>query len=151
MVSLTWLAHTSKLAERVNESSHWRLQKFFHKGDKVDILLVFCKLQTLQCKWTFTKRFTVSTPRSKCPIKTRGPFTDIFKCLSGAACELVTKVYFLSCVTAFVGLSHKCRLSLRTPHNWVWTGLEISATTIAFSHVLVEQNSFLKSFVRIVF
>ena len=33
-------------------------------GGNVDILLIIFRLLTTQCKWTFTKRFTFSTPQS---------------------------------------------------------------------------------------
>jgi len=43
---------------------HGRRQKFFQGGGNVQILLrsILCRLLTIQCKWTFTKRFTLSTP-----------------------------------------------------------------------------------------
>jgi len=31
-------------------------------GSIVENLLIFFRLLTMQCKWTFTKRFTISTP-----------------------------------------------------------------------------------------
>jgi len=44
-----------------NQCKHERPQKFF-QGEYVDILLIVFRLLTMQCKWTFTKRFTLSTP-----------------------------------------------------------------------------------------
>ena len=44
-----------------NQCKHERPQKFF-QGEYVDILLILFRLLTMQCKWTFTKRFTLSTP-----------------------------------------------------------------------------------------
>ena len=35
------------------------------KRGNADILLIIFKLPTMQCKWTFTKRFTLSTPQRK--------------------------------------------------------------------------------------
>jgi len=32
-------------------------------GGNIDILLIFFKLLTMQCKWTLTKDFTLSTPQ----------------------------------------------------------------------------------------
>jgi len=43
-----------------NQCKHERPQKFF-QGEYVDILLILFRLLTMQCKWTFTKRFTLST------------------------------------------------------------------------------------------
>jgi len=42
-------------------------------------------------------------------MEARAPFASIFKSLSGAVYEFVTKVCFLSSLTAFAELSHKCR------------------------------------------
>jgi len=38
------------------------------RGANVDILLILFRLLTMQRKWPFTKRFTLSTPQRKCPI-----------------------------------------------------------------------------------
>jgi len=43
--------------------------EIFPEGGNVDILLIFFRLLSLQCKLMFTKRFTVSTPQRKCPWK----------------------------------------------------------------------------------
>jgi len=67
MVSLAWLAHRSKLVERVKVAMG--VAVLFKEGDNVDILLVVFRLLRLQCRWTFTKRFTVSTPQKNAPWK----------------------------------------------------------------------------------
>jgi len=61
------------------------VRRNFSRGGNVDILLIFFKLLTLQCKWTFKKRFTVSTPRRKFPMQARAPFASILKSLSSGA------------------------------------------------------------------
>jgi len=43
-----------------NQCIHGSLQKFF-LGVNVEILLILFRLLTMQCKWTFTKRFTLYT------------------------------------------------------------------------------------------
>jgi len=40
------------------------VRRNFSRGGKVDILLVIFKLLTMQCKWTFTKRCTLSAPQN---------------------------------------------------------------------------------------
>ena len=40
----------------------------YFPGDNVDILLILFRLLTMQCIWTFTKRFTLFTPQRKCSI-----------------------------------------------------------------------------------
>jgi len=40
----------------------------FLPGGNVDILLIIFRLLTIQCKRTFTKCFTYSTPQWKCPM-----------------------------------------------------------------------------------
>ena len=128
----------------------------FSKGGNVDILLIFFRLLTLQCKWTFTKRFTVSTPQRKFPMKTRPPFASTLR-------------YFTSGAVGYRSLPQRCischllqrflnwcinSLSLWTPEKWIWNWLEnCQQLRLRLSHlsVLVEQNSLLKSFVRIAF
>jgi len=46
----------------------WASAEIFPGGGKVDILLIIFRLLTMQCTWTFTKRFTLSTPQRKCPV-----------------------------------------------------------------------------------
>jgi len=48
-----------------NTNAHGRLKKFSRESN-VDIWLIFFRLLTMQCKWTFTKRFILSTPQRKC-------------------------------------------------------------------------------------
>jgi len=43
------------------EYAHGRPQKFFPGEGNVNILLILVRLLTMQCKWTFTARFTHST------------------------------------------------------------------------------------------
>jgi len=38
----------------------WASAEVFSEGDNVEILLILYRLLTMQCKWMFTKRFTVS-------------------------------------------------------------------------------------------
>jgi len=47
--------------------AHGRPQKIFQEGN-VDILLIFVRLLTIQCKWTCTKCFYLSTLQRKCPV-----------------------------------------------------------------------------------
>jgi len=42
------------------------VRRNFSRG--IEILLIFFRLLTMQCKWTFTKRFTPSTPQRKSPM-----------------------------------------------------------------------------------
>jgi len=62
-------------------SSHGRRQKFF-QGGNFHTLLIILRLLTLQCKWTFTKRFPVSTLQRKFPMKVRAPFASILRSFS---------------------------------------------------------------------
>ena len=78
-LALAWLAHTSKLAEWVNVAMGVR--RNISRSQR-GILHIFFKLLTLQCKCTFTKRFTVSTLQRKCPMKVRAPFAAILKFFS---------------------------------------------------------------------
>jgi len=42
--------------------------EIFPEEGKAEILPILFRLLTMECKWTFTKRFNISTPQSKCPI-----------------------------------------------------------------------------------
>ena len=55
------------------QSQAWAPSEFFPGGGKVDILLILFRLLSMQCTWTFTKRFTLSKPLRKCPIFGNSP------------------------------------------------------------------------------
>ena len=55
MVSIAWLAHTSKLAERVKVAMGVRRK--FPRRRQLRHFAIFSGLLTLQCNWTFTKSF----------------------------------------------------------------------------------------------
>ena len=40
----------------------------FSRGDIVSLFLTLFRLLYMQCKWIFTKHFTLSTPQRKCPV-----------------------------------------------------------------------------------
>ena len=42
-------------------ASHGRPQKFFQGGATSKFFFILYRLLTMQCTWTFTKRFTLST------------------------------------------------------------------------------------------
>jgi len=46
----------------------WASAEIFPGGGKVDILLILFRFLTMQCKWTYTKRFTLSAPQRKWPM-----------------------------------------------------------------------------------
>jgi len=131
------------------------VRRKFSRQDNVGILLIFFRLLTLQCKWTFTKHFTVSTPQRKFPMKARAPFASILKSFwSGALgytnltkrcafCHLLK--FLLNWRIKVVTIVNSTQMS----HKWTWT---INNYRLRLSHlpVLVEQNSLLKSFVQIV-
>jgi len=58
------------------------VRRNFSRGRNVDILLIFFRLLTLQCARMFTKRYTVSTPQRKCPMKARALFASTLKSFS---------------------------------------------------------------------
>jgi len=63
----------------------------------VDILLIVHRLLTMQCKWTFTERFTLSTPLRKFLMKARAPFASFSNSYSGGGVyEFAKSVQFLS-------------------------------------------------------
>ena len=47
--------------------SHTRPPKFFQRGGGSRQFAYLFRLLTMQCKWTFTKRFSLSTPQRKWP------------------------------------------------------------------------------------
>jgi len=46
----------------------WASAEIFPGGATSTFRLSFFRLRTMQCKWTFTKRFTLTTPQRKFPI-----------------------------------------------------------------------------------
>ena len=44
------------------------VRRNFCSADNVNIFLILFRLPTMQCKWTFTKHFTLSTSETKCPM-----------------------------------------------------------------------------------
>jgi len=104
--------------------------------------------KTLSCFYT-----TKNIPHeSTCSIRT---YFEIFFKWSCRLYEFARKVYFQSSVTTFAELEHKCRwlyhCELQTNESEM--DLNYRQLRLRLSHfsVLVQQNSLLKSFVRIVF
>jgi len=92
--------------------------KFFPGRGNLIILLILFRLLTLQCKWSFTKRFTVSILQRKCTMKVRAPVASILKSFSSRAVyEFATRIYFLSSVTTFAELVHKSRYHCELHHG----------------------------------
>jgi len=60
---------------------HGRQLKFFQRGETSALCLSFFRLRTMQCKWTFTKCFTLSAPPKKFPTKARAPFALFWNCI----------------------------------------------------------------------
>jgi len=85
-------------------------------------------------------------------MKARAPIASILKSLSEAVLRVCHKKYFLSSVTTFAELSHKCRYHCEFHTNESEMDLNYQQLRLRLSHlsVLVEQNSLLKFFVRIV-
>jgi len=110
----------------------------------------------LQCKCALTKSFPVSTTQRKFPMKARVPFAPVLKSIifkwSCRLYEFAAKVYFRSSVTTFAELKHTCRYHCELHTNEFEMDLNYQQLRLRLSHfsVLVEQNSLLKSFVRII-
>jgi len=51
-ITVTW-CYTNKL-------SAMGVRRYFSRGSRVDNLLILFSLLTMLCKWTYTKRFTIS-------------------------------------------------------------------------------------------
>jgi len=49
----------------VLQARSWASAEIFPGGATSTFHLSFFRLRTIQCKWTFTKRFTLSTPKRK--------------------------------------------------------------------------------------
>ena len=125
MVSLTWLALTSKLAERVNKSSHGRLQKFSGEGCNVDILLIVFRFMTLQCKWVLTRRFTVLHHKGNAPWK-HVLHSHLF--------------WNLFLVELYTNLPQRCRLLYVIRYRFCWIG------TYSHNRVWNRPETSLKTF-----
>jgi len=91
----------------------------FSRGGNVDILHIIFKLLTMQCKWTFTKRFTLSTPQRKWPT-----VTITKKCASLAAIPRTQVCYDSLQYTVGQGLQPFLSEGHISYYSKVW-GLEI--------------------------
>ena len=49
-----------------NSFEYMDIRRIFSRGDNVGILLILFRLLTIQCRWMFTKCFTLSTQQRKC-------------------------------------------------------------------------------------
>jgi len=130
MVSWAWFAHTWKLAERVKVAMGGG--RHFSRGDNVDILLIILRLRTLQCKWTFTKRFRVSTPQRKFPMKARAPFASILKSFS-------------SRVVGYTSFPQRCTFShlLQRLLNWrINVVIIVNSTQMSLKWTWTISNAF---------
>jgi len=94
----SFFENPATLAEVKISRHRGRPQKFFQEGGNVEILLILFRLLTMQCKWTFTKRFTLSTPQRQCPILRQ----ESQKCTSLAAiatsqvyCDIIYTIGYL--------------------------------------------------------
>jgi len=65
-------ANTFIFTEKLFTKARWLIlmgvRRKFSRGGNVDILLILFRLLTMQCKWTFKKRFSFSTPQRKLPM-----------------------------------------------------------------------------------
>jgi len=75
--------------------------EIFPGGETSTFRLSFFRLRKTQCKWTFTKRFSLSRPQSKLPMKASAPSAFVLKFYSG---EVVFVFAKRSYFTAFVEL-----------------------------------------------
>jgi len=105
---------------------HGRPQKFFQVGATSTFRLSFFRWRTIECKWTFTKRFTLSAPQRKFPVKTCAPFAFfeiVFRWSCIRVCEKVVHSvilysFFWIGVSSNIIIIVNCRqLTL----NWTWT------------------------------
>jgi len=87
----------------------------------VNILLIFFRFPTLQCKQMFTKRIIVSTPESKYHMKARTLFASILKSFS---VELYRPMNLSQKGVLSVIIHRFCWIGAYS-HNWVWNGLEV--------------------------
>jgi len=94
-------------------SSYGLPQKFLQGGQRRHFANRF-RLLTLQCKWTFTKHFTVSTPQRKFPIRARAPIASILKSFWSGA---VGYTNLLNWSIKLVTIVNSTQMSLK----WTWT------------------------------
>ena len=124
MVNLTWLAHTSELAERVkNERSHGRSQKF-SGGVRRRHFAYYFQVADVTMPMDAHKTLYCSTPQRKCPMKARAPFASVLNFFSNGAVTNLT----LRCRLLYVIRYRFCWIGTYS-HNWVWNGPELLMNT----------------------
>ena len=97
---------TTQVLDR-NQCIHGRSQKFF-PGRNVEILLNLHRLLTMQCKWQFTKRFTLSAPFGLCWLNLNfQSFSEMFSTLRLSKMLLICFIFFFE---HFLHISHAARI-----------------------------------------
>ena len=117
----------------LNCTQPWASAEIFPRGATPTFRLSFFRLRTMQCKCTFRKRFTRSTPQRNSPSK-HAFCSHFLKSYSGGVVfEFAKGLYStLSSFTAFAESGyHPISLLLWTADNWVGMGLELSTTAFA--------------------
>ena len=123
MVSLTWLAHTSKLAEKVkvatdarrNVSRRAQRRHFAYQFQVVDVATQTDVHKMLYCLYTTKKMSHESTHSIRIYVETFFKWSCIRICHKGI---LFVIRYRFCWIGAY-------------PHNWVWNGPELSINTFA--------------------
>jgi len=123
--------------------------------------LSFFRLRTMQCKWTFTRRLTLSTPQKNFPMKVRAPFA-FFEIIFMWSCIRIWKMlYFLSSFRAFAELGYYPislllwtadnqyefylnypQLLLQCSHKSVWVELTYQNVVWNVFYTLATRNAF---------
>ena len=124
MVSLTWLAHMSKLAERTKVAKGVR--KNFSRGVQRRHFASFSGCWRCNANGHSQNALLFLHHEVNAPMIARAPFASILKNFSSGALlyEFATKVHVLLSVTNFAELAH-------TYKSWVWNGPELLINTFA--------------------
>jgi len=107
----------SKLPKRVKVAMG--IRRNFSRGGNVDILLIFFRSLMLQCKWTFTKCFNLSSPQTNCPTKAHAPvalfWKKVFQVELHTSCHplQLSRNWYINVVI----IVNSTQLSLK----WTWT------------------------------
>ena len=88
----------------------WASADILPGGGNIDILLFLSRLLTMRCKWTFTKRFTLSTPFSLCwlNLNSQSFVWNVF--YTSAIRNAVLKLPNLHFFEHFLQISHNVRI-----------------------------------------
>jgi len=104
----------------------WASTEIFAGGGTSTFRLSFFRLRMMQCKWTFTKRFILSSPQRKFPMKARAPLAFFWNVIQVELYSNLRKIVLFVILYSFCWIVVSSNIiiivnSRQLSLNWTWT------------------------------